>query len=195
MITAVVLVLLVAAVLIALPAPERRLREGSRSRAGPGLSRLLRRPLQRPGTEIVAAGLPAACDLLAVVVSSGLPLRSAVHLVAPLVSGRLGAALGELDARVALGADESEAWRNLSGDTFADLGAEVARAVVQGTGLAEVLRRFAADSRQRVEAATQQRARRVGVRSVLPLMVCYLPAFVLTGIVPVVGGIAAGVLP
>jgi len=33
------------------------------------------------------------------------------------------------------------------------------------------------------------RARRVGVRSVLPLMTCFLPSFLLLGVVPIIGGV------
>ena len=32
-------------------------------------------------------------------------------------------------------------------------------------------------------------ARKVGVRSVVPLMACFLPAFILVGVVPIVAGL------
>ena len=39
-------------------------------------------------------------------------------------------------------------------------------------------------------AAAQARARRAGVSSVMPLMVCFLPAFLLIGVVPIIAGAA-----
>jgi pilus assembly protein TadC len=48
------------------------------------------------------------------------------------------------------------------------------------------LRSHAAAARERRRAALQQAARAVGVRSVLPLTTCFLPAFLLLGIVPTV---------
>jgi pilus assembly protein TadC len=49
--------------------------------------------------------------------------------------------------------------------------------------IAEELRR---DARVRAEAA----ARSAGVRAVLPLVACFLPAFLLIGVVPVVASLA-----
>ena len=34
----------------------------------------------------------------------------------------------------------------------------------------------------------------MGVRTVLPLMVCFLPAFMLVGVVPIVAGVVMGML-
>jgi tight adherence protein B len=60
------------------------------------------------------------------------------------------------------------------------------RAGVPASGL---LRACAVDSRADAAAAGLERAERLGVRLVLPLGVCVLPAFVLVGVVPVVLGI------
>jgi hypothetical protein len=70
----------------------------------------------------------------------------------------------------------------------------VARSGATGAPLARTVREVAADERARQRAALEERARAVGVRAVAPLAVCFLPAFVLVGVVPVVVGIARAVL-
>jgi pilus assembly protein TadC len=50
----------------------------------------------------------------------------------------------------------------------------------------ESLRRHAAAARDARRARLVIRARSVGVRSVLPLMTCFIPSFLLLGVVPTV---------
>lgn len=140
----------------------------------------------------LVAGLPQVCDLLAVCLESGLPLRSATQALAALLDSPLGAVLAGVNTRVALGIAEPEAWREVAGEPGLEtLGREVARTVGSGVALAHVLRGIAVDARREALAAAEVRARQVGVKSVLPLMTCFLPAFVLLGIVPIIGGIVA----
>jgi hypothetical protein len=56
------------------------------------------------------------------------------------------------------------------------------------------LRHHAVQARARREAALQVVARSVGVRSVLPLMTCFIPAFLLLGVVPTVASALARAL-
>ncbi|NHB85425.1 hypothetical protein G7085_14540 [Tessaracoccus sp. HDW20] len=69
---------------------------------------------------------------------------------------------------------------------------DVARAERSGTALADVLRTHAEDARRDCHDEAQKAARRVGVRSVVPLMVCFLPAFILVGVVPIIAGLLSG---
>jgi hypothetical protein len=58
--------------------------------------------------------------------------------------------------------------------------------------MADGLALLAGDLRRRRRAAAEQRARSVGVRAAAPLGLCFLPAFVLIGVVPsVVSAFAA----
>lgn len=142
--------------------------------------------------EQVVARLPETCDLLSVVVEGGLPLRVAVDAVAPAVGGVVGDLLATVSAKIRLGVAEAQAWRELAAEPGMEpLGREVARTVGGGTGLARLLRGLALEARRDALAAAQVRAKGVGVRSVLPLMVCFLPAFVLIGIVPIIGGLVS----
>jgi pilus assembly protein TadC len=139
--------------------------------------------------------IPKVCDLLSVCLASGLPLRSAVGVVAQVLDGELAQTLREVSARVELGADEAEAWMSIAPtpglETFAR---EIARCTRNGVGLAAVLSALGRDKRAEAFNDLEVEARRVGVKSVMPLMVCFLPAFVLLGIVPIIGGMVAQVL-
>lgn len=50
----------------------------------------------------------------------------------------------------------------------------------------------AEDARQESRDQALKQARTVGVRSVIPLMACFLPAFVLIGVVPIIAGLIQG---
>jgi hypothetical protein len=61
--------------------------------------------------------------------------------------------------------------------------------------MAIALERLAEDLRCDRAAAAEAAVRRVSVLAVLPLGLCFLPAFVLTGVVPVVASIVSGFGP
>lgn len=150
----------------------------------------------RPGSlrateTALAADLPSVCTLLAVCLEAGLPLRNATATVAASVDAPAGKALSRIDAAVRLGQPEPDAWRE-AGERHPALSAlagELRHAVGNGVALAPVLRRHARESQAAQHAAAQARARRAGVTTVLPLVACFLPAFLLVGVVPIVGGV------
>ena len=149
----------------------------------------------RRSAELVAA-LPQVCDLLAVATAAGLPLRGAVEVVAEAVGGPASEVLGGVAAQVRLGEPEAEAWAELEAEpALAAMAREISRTISSGLGLTPLLRDLATGARRTAAAAALVRARQVGVRSVMPLMCAFLPSFLLLGVVPVVGGIIAGVLP
>lgn len=131
--------------------------------------------------------LPQALSLLGATVGAGLPLRTATRAVAAASAGPVAEDLGRVLAAIDLGRPEGEAWRGLRTDpVWAPVATEVARSVESGTRLAEDLLRHAEQARERRRAAIEVIARGVGVRSVLPLMACFVPAFLLIGIVPTI---------
>jgi pilus assembly protein TadC len=160
------------------------------------LGRLVSAEVERRREQVVAQ-LPQACDLLAVALEAGLPLRRAAEVVAEAVGGALGGLLAELAAKVRLGVDEAQAWTELgvAQPALSGMGREVARTIGSGVALSRSLRTLGAEFRKDAAAAAQVRARKVGVRSVLPLMVCFLPAFLLLGVVPIIGGVVRHLLP
>jgi pilus assembly protein TadC len=135
----------------------------------------------------VAADLPLAADLLAACAAVGEPLVTAVPIVADAVGGPLAEVLALIDARTRLGADPESEWRQLFVDEqVAPLARTVVRSLSSGAPMAAGLERLADDARRALRTQSQVRARSVGVRCAGPLAVCFLPAFVLVGIVPTI---------
>jgi pilus assembly protein TadC len=128
---------------------------------------------------------PQALELLASCLAAGLPLRAATAAVVDLYPGPIGEDLGSVLKVVDLGLPEVDAWRTLRGHpVLGGVAMDLARSADSGTVLVDALNQHAKAARQRRHAALQVAARAVGVRSVLPLMACFLPAFLLLGVVP-----------
>jgi Flp pilus assembly protein TadB len=139
--------------------------------------------------------IPVAVDLLSACLLGGTPWGIAVEAVATALGGPLGDELSGVAAQVRLGADPTEAWLALAYEpALAELARTVARAAGSGSSLAPALARLARDQRRSARAVASARARTAGIRAVAPLGLCFLPAFVLLGIVPAVAGIASTVL-
>ena len=139
----------------------------------------------------LAAALPAICTQLAVCLEAGLPLRNAVAALAEGMTGPAAEAMRRLDASIRLGVGEADAWAEVAQrhPELADLARALRHAAGSGVSLAPVLRRLADEARAARRSTAESRARRAGVSIVLPLVVCFLPAFLLVGVVPVVGGV------
>lgn len=136
--------------------------------------------------------LPHALELLGGCLACGLPLRRAVREVADAMTGPVADDLGLVVGLVDVGVDERIAWNRLAERPgWAGIARDIGRAAEAGSGLGQVLDRYTERARRAAQAMRQQRARTLGVRSVWPLMICFLPGFVLIGIVPSVGSIIA----
>ncbi|WP_054953010.1 type II secretion system F family protein [Flaviflexus massiliensis] len=84
-----------------------------------------------------------------------------------------------------MGAGWDEAWDGASGK-LARLARAFEPAWVDGAPPVIMLRRAAASVRARRMKDAQEAAARLGVRLVLPLGLCFLPAFFLLGVAPVI---------
>jgi Flp pilus assembly protein TadB len=137
-----------------------------------------------------ARALPRVADLLAAGLQAGLPLPAAADEVARVVDESTARQLRRLVVGLRSpadgGADRVDGWWRLE--------RAVVRAGERGAPLADVLTALATDERERARWAAEEAARRAGVRAVGPLVACFLPAFVLVGVVPVVVGVAGTVL-
>jgi hypothetical protein len=130
---------------------------------------------------------PQALDLLAATLSSGLPLRSATAAVVRACPGPVGEALSGILRQIDLGVGDAEAWRMLiRHPQLGPAAADLARSVESGSRMTEALTSHADEARASRSAAVEIAARQVGVRSVFPLMLCFIPSFLLLGIVPTV---------
>ncbi|GAA5036643.1 type II secretion system F family protein [Actinopolymorpha pittospori] len=152
------------------------------------LGRLEPRALRLRRQRLVA-DLPLAADLLAGCLRAGRSPTEAIEVIAAELAGPLGSALHQVAAAFRLGADARTAWKGfLDEETLAAFGRAMVRVWDTGAPLAETLDRLAEDARAARRAETDRRARAVGVQAAAPLGLCFLPAFVLVGIVPLVAG-------
>lgn len=160
--------------------------------AGPLLYRGLRRlaAVERSRqADACLTELPLALDLLAACVRSGVPTLAALEAVAAAVAPPLGARLTALTAGVRVGLPADQLGSPDQPAQLRTVTDALARAVYAGAALAPTVERLAARQRRHARAAGEARARAVAVWSVLPLAACFLPAFVLVSVVPVVVGL------
>lgn len=152
-------------------------------------------PRQRAHQRRFAAELPFTIDLVAAALRAGSTPDSAVRTVAQASGGPVGGCLTRVEQALRAGAAPGDAWAHL-GDSGA--ARRVVRAAQRsghsGASLGGALARVADDLRTDAVLAAEARARTAGVLVVLPLGLCFLPAFVLTGLVPVIVAVVNGVL-
>lgn len=162
----------------------------------------------RTGSEDPFA-LAATLDLLAVCLRAGLPGAAAVRVAAQNAPPSLARPLSATAELLELGADTDRAWatpdpeprvrlrRRKTPDgaaCFADLAMLARRSARAGSALAEGVAELADGARRRAHDDALARAERAGVMVSGPLGLCFLPAFVCLGIVPVVIGLATQTL-
>lgn len=141
-----------------------------------------RRARTRAGAE-----LPFAVDLIAASLRAGAPVAGAVAAVADVWGGPLGERLGRVAAALWLGTPADEAWAHLADvDGAGRVVTAAVRSSESGAALADALRRVGDDLRVGRAAQVEAAARRAGVLVVLPLGLCFLPAFVIAGLAPLV---------
>ncbi|CAO5257173.1 type II secretion system F family protein [Frankia sp. AgKG'84/4] len=182
---------------------------GSQPRASPAAER-----------SQVIADLPLALDLIAVCLRGGSTVGASLAAVGTATGGALGRELCAAASALGATADVTTACASLIAavstrrtDPLARLlrrsrasssrwpavaQAAVAafeRAQASGARPAAALTRLAERARDDAQAEIIAAARRAGVLAVAPLGLCFLPAFLLLGVVPVVLGSLPGLLP
>lgn len=134
-------------------------------------------------------------ELLAVCLSSGAPMRHALEVVTGVAGVATATSLSKVLGLLTMGIPEQQAWQELvEHDAWGPVARDVARSAKSGTSLVEVLQAHSDEARLVAEEVALQRARTAGVRSVVPLVACFLPAFVLVGVVPIIAGLLKGLL-
>jgi hypothetical protein len=138
-----------------------------------------------------ARAVPASLDLLAACLSAGAAPAQALQAVGSAFDGDVGQRLTGVARLLLLGAPVETAWSACLDDArWAPVARAIIRAHYSGAALTDVLVHLADDRRRALRAEAAAAAQRAGIRSVLPLGACFLPAFVLVGVVPVVAGFA-----
>lgn len=143
----------------------------------------------RQRRERIGAQAPIVADVLAAALSTGVPLSDALDCVADAVGPPAGDVLRATSRAMSLGSDS--AWGAMRADErLRPIADALERASRTGAPLSGVLASIADDLRRRHIGAVEVAARSAGVRAILPLAVCFLPAFLLLGVVPVVAALA-----
>lgn len=151
--------------------------------------------LERHARRRAAADLPFAADLLAAALRAGAPTEHAVRVVGDAIGGPLGGQLRRVSDALTLGLEPADAWACLRVPADAvRIATTVIRSADSGAAIARALHRLADDLRASRTADVDAAAQRVGVLIVLPLGLCFLPAFVFAGIAPVIVAVLGGVL-
>lgn len=148
-----------------------------------------------PDLAEAARQLPLAADLLAACIAAGAGPVIAAQAVGEALGGPVGDALARGAAEVRLGGEPGAAWRGLACLPGAGgLARLLERADVSGLPAATPVARLASEARADWGRAAAARARRAGVMVSAPVGLCFLPAFIAVGVLPVVIGLAGGVL-
>ena len=168
----------------------------ARPRVRAGLTTVEPRRASPPGANDPLAAA-SSLDVLAACLRSGMAVATAASATAPSAPAALARALNRAADLLALGAEPATAWTNLTGsaDDHVDALLRMARrSASSGAALAQGVAELADQSRHEAATAASAAAERASVLIAGPLGLCYLPAFVCLGIVPVVAGLAGDVL-
>ncbi|MFG2883654.1 type II secretion system F family protein [Streptomyces sp. NPDC048297] len=146
-------------------------------------------------TAAAARQLPLAAELLAACIASGAGPVVAAQAVGEALGGPVGDALARGAAEVRLGGEPADAWRRLTVLPGAGaLARLLERADESGLPAAGPAARLASDARAERTRVATARARRAAVMISAPVGLCFLPAFIAVGVLPVVLGLAGGVV-
>jgi pilus assembly protein TadC len=179
--------LLAVAVLLAGDSSQVRIRAGRRP------ARTRRDPEQHSDPLAFASTL----DVLAACLRAGMAVSTAASATTPSAPAHVARVLTRAADLLALGADPITAWSDPTGDGDRHVDALLRlarRSASSGTALAQGVADLAAQSREDAADAARTAAERASVLIAGPLGLCYLPAFLCLGIVPVVAGLAGDVL-
>ena len=136
---------------------------------------------------------PDALDLLVVCVESGLGLSQAISRVADelqVSSPELGTELALVNAEMRAGVDNVVALKNLADRTGLDDIRGLVSTLVQtlrfGTSVADALRVYSEEFRDKRTQAAEERAAKMGTKMIFPLVLFMFPAFFVIAIGPAV---------
>lgn len=133
--------------------------------------------------------LAAAWELLATGIRAGAPDPVLLRAVAAELDGTGRGVLRNVAERLTFGVDPAVAWqRALAHPDTAELARAARRSAHTGAGLAAAAVEIAARERERAAESAQRRSQRAAVWIAGPLGLCFLPAFLCLGVVPVVLG-------
>ncbi|MGX9675026.1 type II secretion system F family protein [Mycobacterium sp. HM-7] len=140
--------------------------------------------------------VPSSLDVLAACLSAGMATSAAASAAVPSAPAGLATVLRRAAELLALGAGPATAWAEPSVGTAPHVVALLRlarRSASSGAAMAQGVAELAEQARADAGDAADAAAERANVLIAGPLGLCYLPAFVCLGIVPVVAGLAGDV--
>lgn len=138
---------------------------------------------------------PDAVDCLAACMAAGAPLWPAITGVAQAFGEPLGPILAGCVKRRDMGASVEQVFAGLTEEpALAPVGRVLVRSSESGSALTAALLACAEQLRTDRAALLDRKARAVGVKAVGPLGLCFLPAFVVLAVVPIVGSMVMKLL-
>lgn len=132
-------------------------------------------------------------ELIGAALSAGAGVPRGLAAAGQAVGGSDGAALGRVAGALRLGASWTEAWDGAPARLDV-VGRALRPAWDEGAAPGTALAAAADELRRARRDAARTAAGRLSVRLVLPLGTCFLPAFVLVGLVPVLLALGIGLL-
>lgn len=136
--------------------------------------------------------LPFAVHLLAGLVASGAEVASAMRDVGHAVGGPVAEEWRWIDRELAIAGDPLDVWRRVAEiEGLQPMGASLARSYDSGAPVTDALARLADELSAKARHEVEARVRTIEVRAAAPLGVCFLPAFVILGVVPTVASMFA----
>ncbi|APU12370.1 MULTISPECIES: type II secretion system F family protein [Actinoalloteichus] len=141
------------------------------------------------------ARLAAGWDVLAAGLRAGLTVPAALHLAAEELIEPTRGVLYRVAELLTSGEDPDTAWQPaVDHPPTRELARGARRTAQSGSALAGLAVRLADSARSAAADALEVRAQRAAVLVTGPLGLCFLPAFLCLGILPVVIGLATGLL-
>lgn len=142
------------------------------------------------------AAFPDALDLMVVCVESGLALPTTIERVAEEMSVsqvELAEELALVNAQIRAGITSTEALKQLAARTGLEdiqgLVSLLAQSIRFGTSVADTLRIYADEFRDRRTQAAEEMGAKIGTKLIFPLIFCLWPSFFLVAIGPAMIGV------
>jgi Flp pilus assembly protein TadB len=135
--------------------------------------------------------LPLALDLLSAALSAGLTPVAATLTAGRVLHGSLGTALLAVAARARAGLDPWSALEEPGNPTLQRLAAAARRSAESGAPLQPWIAAVVLDLRSQDVPRAEEAARAAGAWAVLPLGLCFLPAYLALGVVPALIGLTS----
>ena len=140
-----------------------------------------------PGLSSDVASVPLLLELLGTALDSGLTIQGALQVVAEVAEAKTHTKLLQVVAGLRIGASWQDSWAGSRDDEdIEQIHDALSFGALTGASAAPLLYAQARRYRTAATRDAQKRAAALGVKLVLPLGLCSLPAFIAVGVVPVV---------